>query len=119
MPKVIRVRKEKVLEMLRANKAIHHTEFEDSMTTWIRKAHVTVSELLCKLASENARDINLQINLPKPVSYEQEYDKAIRMLELEVREDIDISDEDFEKFFEDNWTWKHSFLSNTSMYKSM
>lgn len=117
MPDSVRVNKIKVLETLKSNKEMHHKEFEEAIEGWITKAQDNVTAILIELKANNARDVKLDIHLPKPISFEKEYEKAIKMIELEVRDEIDISKHDFERFFLDEWEWKDAFLSNTVMYK--
>jgi hypothetical protein len=116
MPKTVKVEKAKVLETLRQNKKIHHEEYEEAMNGWIVKAKEKMLDIITQLQSEKARETKIEIHLPKPVSFEKEYEKTIKMIELEISNEIEISNEEFEKFFLDEWEWKHNFLSNTMMY---
>ena len=118
MPESVKVLRIKVLNTLKTNKEQHRKDFEEAMTVWIEKAKEKVKDVLSQLNSDKASDVNLSsVNLPKPVSFEKEYEKTIKMIELEVRPEIDISSYDFERFFLDNWDWKNNFLSNTMIYK--
>lgn len=113
----IQVKKETVLEILRKNKEIHHVEFEEAIQGWIEEAKKKLTELLDKLNSDKASETKFEVYLPKPASYEKEYDKVIKMVEFEIRDVIEISSADFEKYFLDEWSWKESFLSNINLYK--
>jgi hypothetical protein len=114
----IQVKKETVLEILRKNKETHRTEFEEAMTGWIEEAKKKLTGLLYQLNSNKASEVKFEVYLPKPVSYEKEYEKAIKMVEFEIRDTIEISNSDFERYFLDEWAWKESFLSNTRLYKN-
>jgi len=118
MPENVHVRKETVLSTLRCNKEIHRKEYEEAMKGWVEKAIVAVTKVLGELKSDKARDAKVEVYLPKPMTYEKEYDKAIKMIELEVRDEVEISTSDFERFFLDEWSWKRDFLSNTGIYKN-
>jgi len=113
----IQVAKTAVLEVLRKNKETHHTEFEEAMQGWLEKAKKKLNNLLEQLNSDKASEAKIEVYLPKPISYEKEYDKAIKMVEFEIRDIIEISSSDFEKYFLDEWLWKGDFLSNTGLYK--
>ena len=117
MPESIRVRRDKVLTTLKQNKEMHCKQFEEAIEGWIDSAKAKAFEVLQELQSDKARETDILIHLPKPVSFEKEYEKAIKMFELEVRDEVDISNSDFQRFFLDEWSWKHDFLSNTIMYK--
>jgi hypothetical protein len=113
----IRIRKETVLEVLKENKAKHCLEYEEAILGWISKAKTKLTDLLTELNSDKARSLKIEVYLPRPVSYEKEYEKAIKMIEFEIREEIEISTQDFDKYFLDEWSWKENFLSNSGLYK--
>jgi hypothetical protein len=117
MPESIRVKRDTVLETLRKNKELHHAEYEEAIEGWIQKAKNKLNTLIEQLNSDNAREVKFELYLPKPESFEKEYEKALKMLELEIRDEIDITKQEFDKFFLDDWDWKDNFLSNTTMYK--
>jgi len=114
----IRIKKKTVLAILRENKERHCLEFEEGMAGWVSKAKIKLEELLAGLNSDKARSIKIEIYLPKPISYEKEYEKAIKMIEYEIRDEIEISTQDFNTYFLDEWNWKENFLSNTGLYKN-
>jgi hypothetical protein len=114
----IKIRKETVLEILRENKAKHCIEFEEAISGWISKARIKLTDLLSDLNTDKARSLKIEIYLPRPVSYEKDYEKAIKMIEFEIRDEVEISTQDFDKYFLDEWTWKENFLSNTGLYKN-
>ena len=53
-----------------------------------------------------------------PHSYENSYDKSIRMLELSIDEVIEIDARTFNELVLDDWTWKQTFSTTNSSYKS-
>jgi len=54
-----------------------------------------------------------------PVSYEDNYNRAIRMLELSVEEQIELEEQIFNQLVLDEWHWKQMFTSMNATYKSM
>jgi hypothetical protein len=115
----IKVKKETVLDVLKKNLAQHQKDYDEAVIGWIEKAKVELKKILEKLDLPNAINTKVDItNLPKPFSYVKEYEKAIKMIEFETREEIEISEADFEHYFLDEWNWKSSFLTNTTMYKN-
>ncbi|MDD5650050.1 MAG: hypothetical protein PHF86_06505 [Candidatus Nanoarchaeia archaeon] len=113
---MIKVKKVTVLEVLNKNLAQHEKDYEEALLGWIEKCKVALHNILDELNSDKARETVIDVRLPKPVSYAKEYQKAIKMVEYEVRDEVEISSHDFDKFFLDEWDWKNSFLSNTAMY---
>lgn len=114
---MIKVKKETVLEVLKKNLDSHKRDYEEALLGWIEKCKVDLQKILDEFNSDKARETRIEIHLPKPISYAKEYQKAIKMVEYEVRDEVEISSHDFEKFFLDEWDWKNSFLSSTSFYK--
>ena len=82
------------------------------------KEFIKQLDLSLKDDPSDLEKIKFDIHLPKPVSYEKEYDKAIMMIEYEIREEIEISNQDFSKYFQDEWSWKENFFLNTELYKN-
>ena len=54
--------------------------------------------------------------MPKPVSYQKDYESAIRKLNLTDDEEISLDDTLFESLVEDNWDWKQTFSYSNSTY---
>lgn len=115
----INVKKETVLDILKKNLVQHQKDYDEAVLGWIEKTKSELKKILEKLDLPNAIEIRIDsIHLPKPNSYVKEYEKAIKMIEYETREEIEISEVDFERYFLDEWNWKTSFLTNTTMYKN-
>lgn len=54
----------------------------------------------------------------EPVSYEENYDRVIAMLEWSTDETIDLDQNEFEQYVRDNWLWKQAFNITASLYNS-
>lgn len=52
---------------------------------------------------------NMKPMPPSPVTYTSSYEKMIKMLEMSVDTDIELSDSEFDQYVMDNWYWKPSF----------
>ena len=115
MVKAINVKRFELIDALNNNKKKHVEDYDDAFKTWKEEVIVKLKELLDKFSSDPKTP--LEINLPEPVCFVKEYDIAIGMMELEVNEIIEISEQDSRRFFLDQWSWSQSFLSNTMLYK--
>jgi hypothetical protein len=116
----IKMNRLELLAIVRANKITHVAEFinsiEDYKTVVLQLA--TANMKLAKSADlEQFKKIKSL--LPAPISYENSYTRAIRMLELSVEDIIDVEEDVFNQLVLDEWVWKNSFSASTSMYKSM
>jgi hypothetical protein len=115
--KAIKMNLVELLDIVRANKEKHIIEYDESILDY--------KKLVAKVASENtkiAREDSInKIFKPwptTPVSYEDSYKRAIRMLELSVDKIIEVEEDIFNQLVLDEWSWKRSFTANTTSYKA-
>ncbi|HET8688784.1 MAG TPA: hypothetical protein VFM18_19375 [Methanosarcina sp.] len=116
----VKVNKKELLEILRANKEKHVTEFNEAVSDY--KAGVAkLAKANLKLANSGDLDKFKQIRgVPNaPTSYETSYSRAIRMLELSVEEVIEVGEHEFNQLVLDEWDWKHNFTTSNAFYKSI
>ena len=118
--KSVRLEREELLNIVSENKQKHIVDFKESLADY-KKAVVKI----CKENSELARSGDLDRirrirTMPQaPVSYEDSYTRAIRMLELSVEDIIDIEQDTFNQLVLDEWVWKHNFVATSAMYKGL
>ena len=113
----IMVSKKQLLKTLKNNRTNHKRIFEDAMIGF-RKA--VVKELTTALKqAKNGGKLILKVNLIHPISFEEDYNKAIGLLELCVSETVDIDEIDYRNYILDDWGWKSTFSSASSSYSSV
>ena len=113
----VKVSKDELLETLNENRDKHIADFKEAMVEYRKAATKELTEML-KQAKSKTDKIKRGITAPEPVSYEGSYKTAIRMLEMSVDEEVELSEHEFKQYVEDEWTWQASFSSNTLMYKN-
>lgn len=116
----VKINKAELLGIVRANKEKHIKEFNEAVEDY-KKAAVKISIENLKLAETTELDQIARIrSLPsKPVSYEDSYTRAIRMLELSVEEVIEIEEHVFNQLVLDEWQWKQNFAVTSALYKTI
>ncbi len=62
---------------------------------------------------------NYGVNLKYPESHEAEYNRAIRAIELNIYENIELSEIEFNQYVMNDWSWKNSFVTSNSNYISL
>lgn len=110
----IKVDKGKLLETLHRNRDEHRSLF---LKAQVKYREAVIAELDKRL--QQARDggvIHLIFNLPEPVDYTSEYDTAIRMLEWDVSNIVELDESSFERFVLNKWHWARSFAAGTMSY---
>lgn len=118
--RTVKLDKNELLAIVRENKEKHVATFNEAVTDY----KVAV-EKLCKKNYELSQTGDLsqieQIRpMPSlPVSYEDNYSRAIRMLELSVDSVIELEDQIFNQLVLDEWSWKRGFSASAALYKTM
>jgi hypothetical protein len=111
---VVTVKKDELLKVLEENRAKHRALFEEAQVSYRKRV---IKELDRRLEDAKAgRKFNTYISLPVPEDHTEDYDTEIRMLELEVAEEVKISGRQFTQLVMDDWGWKASFTANTVAY---
>lgn len=112
--KAVKISKKELLEALRKNRKAHRDIFLEAQDGY----RIEAIKLLDK-ALENARKgrgIKMYFQLTAPVDQTSDYDRAIKMIEMSIDENIEISETDFACYILDDWSWKQNFLASNTMY---
>ena len=116
----VKINKVELLSIVVDNKAKHIKEFNESVEDY-KKAAIKVAEEHVELAKTG--DLNkiakIKAMPAAPTSYEKEYDRAIRMLELSVDDVIELEEDVFNQLVLDEWHWKNQFVASASLYKTL
>jgi hypothetical protein len=114
----IKMKRLELLDIVIANKEKHIAAFIEAVADY--------KVLVLKLATANLKlaktaDLkefrNMKLVPAAPVSYEDNYKRAIRMLELSVEDIIAVEEDVFNQLVLDEWHWKNSFTASNAMYK--
>jgi hypothetical protein len=116
----IKMKRLELLGIVQKNCTKHVSDFVEAVSDY-KQAVVQVSTANLKLAKTADLDKIKQIKgLPqKPVSYEDSYKRAIRMLELSVEDIIEVEEDVFNQLVLDEWQWKQSFSASNALYKTV
>ena len=116
----VNINKENLLKIVRENLIKHINEFNESVADY-KKLVLKISNENLKLAkTANLEEFTKIRTLPYgPISYEDSYNSAIRMLELSTDTTIKLTNDEFTQLVMDEWNWKKSFTASTSLYKSL
>jgi hypothetical protein len=110
----IKVKKTELLDVLRKNREAHRDIFEKACVGY-RK--VAVEELERSLADARAgRKIRQNLALIEPMDQTKDYDRAIRMLEMSIEDTIELDEQQFAQYVQDDWRWKEQFTASNSRY---
>ena len=121
----VKIDRRQLLGIVQENMTKHVAEYNEAVTDHMAlslktsKENIKLAKSNLKLIEEGKLDKVVAFkSLPqKPTSYEDQYKKAIRMLELSVEEVIEIDDDVFNQLVLDEWTWKRAFVMSNATYK--
>lgn len=112
----VRVSRDELLDALRANRERHIEDYTDAVSEYRKAAIAEINEML-KTAKVKTGKIKRNITTPEPQSFEDSYNTAIKMLEMSVDDDIELTMGEFQQYVEDNWSWRNVFAGSTMVYK--
>ena len=108
------VRKAELISIVRENRDKHTSVFRASVDGY---RELAMEMLRGEIASlEAGRTPELRVILTRPRDHTRDYDRVIRMLELDTREQILLDERTFAKYVMDQWEWTGEFLRFSSSY---
>jgi hypothetical protein len=114
MPAYAKIKKNELMDVLTANRDSHRTKFLAAQEAY--RARV-IEMLDQRLADARAgRSIDLAFRLPVPEDHTADYDRELRMLEMEVEETVTLDSRLFDQLVMDNWSWSAVFAATNSVY---
>ena len=116
----VKMNKDELLKIVRENKIKHVKEYEEAVGDYKALVYKIASDNLVLARTEDLDKFKEIKSLPlAPRSYENDYTRAIRMLELSVDTVIELEDDVFNQLVLDEWAWKRVFSAMSATYKSL
>ena len=115
----IKVAKQRLVEILRKNRNKHGQQYRDAEIGYRGAVRNELIRLLL-IAEDEKQAVQSHLKLPDapPTSHDDDYIRAIAMVEMSSDKDISLDETDFEQFVENKWHWSSSFSSSCSSYSS-
>lgn len=115
----VKMNRKELLKIVKDNAKKHVVEFKESVEDY-KLAVVKIASANLKAAkTADLEKFKFRAMPNPPTSYEDNYNRAIRMLELSVEDVIDIEEHIFNQLVLDEWGWKQQFTAMSAMYKSV
>ena len=115
----IKMNRIELLDIVRANKETHITEYNESTIDYARLVLQISKDNLSLAKTGDPLSFKKIKAIPSAtVSYEDSYKRAIRMLELSVEDIIEVEEDVFNQLVLDEWSWKRGFTASSMSYKS-
>lgn len=117
--KSVKISKSDLLQKVKANREIHKADYDEALIIFRKVALEKLNALVkaAKSADTPTEKLVTSADLTRPVTYLQEYDRVISMLEFSVDDVIELDVREFDRYVLDNWEWKQVALVANSFYK--
>jgi RNA binding exosome subunit len=112
----ITVDKTKLLDILKKNRTTHKAIYEEAFEGYRLECIRILEANLKNLHSKKKVIVSFYEQAPQDQT--KDYDLIIRMLEMEVGSTIDLNQQQFANYVDDNWNWKHIWTTNNAKYSS-
>jgi hypothetical protein len=112
----IKVRKTELLERMRDNRDAHREAFLAALEGYRQHALAELNDRVKALGEGRIPDIS--IDILRPVDHTRDYDRVIGMLEMDVEEELVLSETDYAQYVNDDWSWKRQWRLSNSGYVS-
>ena len=93
--RTVKVVKKTLIEKIKSNKEAHIKEYGEAVIAFKKEADDQLVKLQKKLQSG---DMDLSLNLVKPVNNSEDYDKIIMMFEWDTNEEVELSQIEFSQY---------------------
>lgn len=139
--KTLNYNKQEVIGKLRENLAKHRNEYDEALKAWRALANehlLKVSEELIAVAARAkaeteapigsfnpdipykaaALDLRFSFQNPKPESHESDYERAINRLNMSSDDFVELDEDEFRQYIEDDWDWSEVEFEKLSNYST-
>ncbi len=107
-------RKDELLVILRENREKHRGVFEAALKGYRDEAEKILGETLGDVLAGGTPKI--YIMLDRPEDHTLDYDRIIKMLDMQVEDEFILSEERFAQYVMDDWRWKRAWLKMSNRY---
>lgn len=102
-----------LLDILRKNLEKHVANYKEAMVAFKAKY---LERLNVMILYGQSGKFELQVNIRVPETHAESYERFIKMLEMATEQTVELDEYNFDRFVNDNWERKHSFIQNTGSY---
>lgn len=120
----VTVYKTKLIDIVVMNRVKHKAEFDEAVVEFRKACRLKLQEAVAAIKPDTDPVIydkglkSLQVSLSAPDNHLEDYDLALKMLELEVKDEVILTNDEFSQLVNDDWSWKRSFSASNSLYKN-
>lgn len=108
------INKPDLLKVLQENRAAHREFFERAIDGWQILVQKKIEEIVERAKAGDYEHVFYQ--MVRPEDHTKDYDRAIRMLELDIHDTVRLAEAEFATYVQDDWGWKKQWATSNSAY---
>ncbi|MGD0815892.1 MAG: hypothetical protein ABSA83_20045 [Verrucomicrobiota bacterium] len=114
--KDVRIKKEQLVQIVKKNRQEHRDIFLKAQEKY-REVAIALLDKQLKAAREGKPFVLAEFtHLVQPEDHSHDYDRALRMLELEVEDVVTLTTADFANLVQDQWNWSRQWAVSNMRY---
>jgi len=111
--RTITVDKSELIAKIKENKENHIKGYKKAITAYRKEALRQLSDLTNKVKEG---DMAVRLNLTTPIDNSNNYDKIIEMFEWDVNSEVELEQNEFNEYVQDETTFAQQALMSNTMY---
>jgi len=96
--RTILLKKKELIEKIKENKEVHVKEYKDAVVAYKKEAE---HQLMTEVARVQEGALDAKLDLVTPVNNADNYDKILQMFEWDVRDEVELSQNEFLEYVQD------------------
>ena len=110
------IRKIELLNKIKENRDNHRKLFEEACEGYRTEAIKMLDEKLKLLKKK--KSVKIWFNLIEPEDHTDDYDRILKMIKMTVVDEIELTEQDFQRYVQDEWSWKEQWTASNYNYFS-
>ena len=117
----VKVKKAELIEKITKAKQEHIAQYEKALQGWTAKMQSAADKVLDRISAGSLRVFPKEFNelMRMPSLHVDDFDQALRMLEMSVDDEITLEPEDFNQLVLGNWAWKELWAHTNALYSGV
>lgn len=112
--RIIKVKTQEVIDALIQNKENHVKDYEEAVEAYRSAAE---KQLKQRLKDLRGGSLKIELQLTHPENKAEDYDKLIKMFEMEVEDVIELEQSEFNQYIHDDLPFAKAARMSNSFYK--
>lgn len=111
---IVVVRKKDLIDALKDNREQHRKDFETALDGFEKTVIATLKERLAEAKKGVKRPVYVSLQMPE--DHTKDYDRRVRMYEMDTEDTVELTEQEFAMYVQDDWGWKGQWTTSNSSY---